>query len=62
MMSAHVPLESTDLSEQEEAWEEYRSAAIRAQETLAFADGVTAGNAWAKFLKLFVDRDTDGTS
>jgi hypothetical protein len=37
----------------EQAWEAYRQAALKAQGSLDIRDGIEAGHAWARFLKLF---------
>ena len=40
------------------AWTAYCRAAERAQRTLRVADALEAGHCWARFLALFVTRET----
>ncbi len=54
--------EPANLAEQEQAWDEYAAAAMKAQETLAVSDGIAAAKAWAHFLKLFLDREADAAA
>jgi hypothetical protein len=41
------------LQEQEEAFEAYKQAKLKADETLSFADARDAGKAWVRFLRIF---------
>ncbi len=43
-----------------EAWEEYKAAFLKCQETLKVDDGIAAARAYRKFLDLFTKDDEGG--
>jgi hypothetical protein len=56
-MARIVDLGERRVRSQSEAWEAYRSAALKAHQTLAIEDGIAAGAAFRQWLDLFLTTD-----
>lgn len=56
------PNRRSSVARQHDAWEAYRVAFIKAQQTLDLADGIAAAKAYARFHDLFVDKNPDGAA
>jgi hypothetical protein len=56
MIVALLPSKPVPTALQQRAWEDYLRARDRAERSRRVEDGVAAGRAWARFLKLFEAR------